>query len=141
MLPRKHFSSGAIHCVNRNHIGWPEIGDCPCEVSLHAKPLPQLLGQLWRNFLSARLSQILQVAVHFRVAHQLQHGRLLELDGQGFFQGGIEHGVTGLIGEVGENKLILVRQLYCLVFAPVKAARNRRQHEDYNRWKDEPASG
>ena len=78
----------------------------------------------------ARLAQILQVAVQFRIAHQLQQRRLLELNGQRFFQRGIEDRVAGLIGEVGEYELIFVGQLHRLMLAPVESAGNRGQQED-----------
>ena len=131
LLPREHFSGGAIHRVDRNHIGRPQAGDGSRQVGLHSQPLAQLLRQLGRNSLRARLAQILQVAVQFGIAHQLQQRRLLELNGQRFLQRRIEDCVAGLIGEVGENELVFVGQLHSLMLAPVESTRNRSQQENH----------
>ena len=69
--------------------------------------------------------------MQFRVAHQLQQRRLLELNGQRFFQRRIEDRVAGLIGEVGENELVFVGQLHGLMFAPVESAGKQGQQEDH----------
>ncbi len=131
LLPRKNFSCGAIHRVDRNDVGRSQAGDGSREVGFHAQPLAQLLRQFWRNPLLARLSQILQVVVQFRIAHQLQQRRLLELNGQSFFQSRIENRVARLIGEVGKNQLVFVGQLHGLTLAPVESARNHRQQKDH----------
>ncbi len=123
LLAGKHLSSGAIHRIDRNHVRRPQAGDGSREVGFHTQPLAELLRQLGRNLLLASLSQILQIVVQFRIAHQLQQRRLLELNGQRFFQGGIENRVAGLIGEVGKDELIFVGQLHGLMLAPVKTCR------------------
>ena len=139
LLPREHFSGGAIYRINRNHIGRSQIGDGPRQVGLHAEALTQLLRQLRRNSLRARLAQILQVAVQFRIAHQLQQRGLLELNGQRFLQRGIEDRVAGLIGEVGKNELIFVGELHGLMLAPVESAGKYRQQENNGAGNHEPS--
>ena len=93
-------------------------------IGFHAKPLPYLLREFRRDSLILRLSEVLQIVVQLHIADQLDHGRLLELNGQRLFQGGIENGIAGLIRKIRQDKLVLIGQLWSSWMAEVEDRRN-----------------
>ena len=71
LLAREHFSRGAVHRVDRNHVRRSQAGNRAGQIRLHSQPLAQLLRQFGGYFLLPRLPQVLQIAVQFRIADQL----------------------------------------------------------------------
>ena len=50
-----------------------------------------------------RLAHQLQGLAHALIGNEAEERRLLELDGQALAQGVVKNGVTGFVGEVGED--------------------------------------
>ena len=95
-----------------------------------AEALAELLCEIWCDLLILRLAEILQVGMQLGIADQLQKRRLFELDGERFFECGIENRIAGLIGEVGENELIFVGELHSSALAEIKSSGDDCEHED-----------
>src|SRR6185369_17260303 len=125
LLATENLAGGAVHRIDRNHVGTTQRSDGSRQIGFHAKPLPYLLREFRRDSLILRLSEVLQIVVQLHIADQLDHGRLLELNGQRLFQGGIENGIAGLIRKIRQDKLVLIGQLWSSWMAEVEDRRNR----------------
>ena len=110
LLLREDVSVRAIHGFDADDIFVVEAGDGAFEDGGALCALADFAGDFGSEMSVSRLAHQAERLLDALFGDDAQEGRLFELDGESLFESVVEDGVTGGVGEVGEDEGVGLRE-------------------------------
>jgi hypothetical protein len=103
LLMGEGVAAAGVYGGERDDVGGTEFDDAAGEDRFDALAFAHLAGEVGGEGSVGALAEVVHGLAKVLLADEVEDGGLLELDGEGFGEDGVEYGVAGFIVDAGEN--------------------------------------